>query len=489
MKKHGKAPSERSDEVTPKRALPTELLKSSSSRSLLSDSSVGSRSSPHRAPQTRGSGKENVLVPMAEPRSRAEIGKSKKPVEDINRVGVQTKSSKVKGQPIEMTKPVKSATAKSVVAETKGEELSQEDESEAGIKPSTKDLTKLYKDKSQSLKKRSAAGEAAGKMVGGKGLLTPEPVQVKNKSSGVKEAPKAKGPPKVTVVKSKPSDVETKAPKVNSKPVRVQSKPPEGKAKSAKRTSERDSESPRKEDLKGSEKPGLVKKLDQSDQRQIPALLPEGGKRTTKAKPEGKGPIVVAEAGRATGGEKSKLAASWDKPFELEPEPKTSPSGTLSAVSSFIQDMELESAANLVKTVASIQLFSRLEDSGSSLSSPQRRPTMERFTKQRPVSSASSKSQEESSTAQPGRRTAVTISVRPEPGSSDEEEPDSEQRERGSSGQKEGEESRDETEEEGETTEGEEDESQEGTDSRGRAQGSVRSGAQTRSDTGESGTR
>ncbi|XP_048091617.1 retinitis pigmentosa GTPase regulator b [Alosa alosa] len=518
-KQHGKAPrgedtcpESSRHELTPKRALPTERLQSPSSRSLLSESGDG-RGALRQAPQTRSGGKENVLVPTLESGSRAQVGKGKRSEQDSRRGGsrpyspVQMQPSKEKGQLIELAKPVKAAKAKSVIAETKGEELSHDSDSTAGIKPSTKDQPKLSKDKRQELKS-SAARDAGVKMVGGLnyGLLTPEPVHVKHKSSGTKEAHKAKETPEMAVMKSKPS-TELKTTKGKSKPVMVQSKPAEGKDMAAETTSERDSESPKKtkEDLKkpGSKKPGLVRKPDPSDEQQISTLRSEAKKTTTKTKPGHKGPIVVTEAGRATS--RGKLQPGWDTQSELEPEPKTSPTGTLSAVSSMMQDVDVETATRLVKTVAGGQLFSRPRDTGSAQSTPRTRPTGERFTKQRAVSTASSKSEESTSAAQPSKRTAATINVRPDPGSSGQEEPDSEQ----GDGDEEGSDQEEEEEEEGsqdatqrqggtteseedesqEGTESEEDESQEGTESEGRALRSGRSEAKTKSGEGESGTR
>ncbi|KAL2087778.1 hypothetical protein ACEWY4_016606 [Coilia grayii] len=490
VKRRGKVPMpphdrhprpERRDGVTPKRAVPPKLLRSSSSGSLLSEGSA-SRASRHKVPQPRSSGKENVLVPtIAQSGTGADIGKGKRPEEDISKAGSEpthkspaahtyTKRSKLKGQLIQMAKLVKSSSEKSMTAKTKGKDFSQDGNDELGIKLSTKEEIKLSKDKSQSVQKKSAAEEASGKMMGDKAKDLPKAKDIPKAKDTPKEKdiPKAKDTPTISVVKPKPSSVEVKAKDVKGEPLMVKS--PELKARPAERTPKRDSASPRKtkEEVKSSETPRLAGKTDQSDQQQISLSLSEGNKKGRKTKAESKGPIVVAEAGGGSGREKTESDADRNKRSETQPDPTLSPTGTLSAVSSFAQDLDMETATNLVvRAVAGSQQFlSRPPgDSVSAQHTPHKTPSRERFTKQRAVSSASSKSQEEQSsttTTKPAKRTAVSINVRPESESSN-----SEQREAEGSRQDDGDESADDTEKGGGKSKREEDESQEETESEG----------------------
>ncbi|XP_028835264.1 retinitis pigmentosa GTPase regulator b isoform X2 [Denticeps clupeoides] len=350
-----------------KRALPTELLKSASSKSLLSESSSGTAS------QMRGRGKENVLLTVEEPgqrRTGITSSKGKHAVGSPSMDHISKRESRPLSPP--HTKPTE---GKRHVMKAEGRDKPEHSKPKAHVSTTVSEVhsptqAKLSKGKDQV--ENQGKGETMS-------------LQHKVTSLTIKEA--------LTPVKTKGKlgKAQLSPAKLKSEPITVQSK------------SRDDKEAPTRKKTKGHH-PSLKKEQEYLVSRQkIFSPANDASLKTKKhGTPDIKEPIMVSEA-------------TTDREQGSDP----SFGSTLSGVASFVRDMGTESPVSLVKGIAASH-FDSYDDSYWPTSENKSRAV--RSASRSALSDAMCSDSSESETQEPAqRRTAVTINVMPEPGSSDQE--------------------------------------------------------------------
>ncbi|XP_037390193.1 calponin homology domain-containing protein DDB_G0272472-like [Pygocentrus nattereri] len=500
VKMHGKEvgqPAQHPARSTRHKALPTELLRSPSGKSLLGDSPL-SRSS-YQSSQSWGSDKENALIALKEsrptrlsaessrakketqPMSLADISRAKSlPRTPIHRAGPSklmeiggksksTKQPKGKTQPsqeelskpgtkhhsVEMNCPEIDFDTKAVKSRGKAKFTSQGDSGKAGSKTHQESDSKGSKkncEQKENVVKKNPKEDQAGKEI-------PREVAAK-----------------ITQAKHIPVEAKSKISKVKSKPVLVQSKSPDTAESESKSSSKKyDKRDVSTRDISTRNKHHIQVYDPTKKTKPDPSLLLSKGnwntQKTTKA--QSMDTESVANATKSTKSE-SKLQSD------------TMRQNLLTGVTSFIQDVRPESPVRLLREVTTSQAQSRATASSSSQSAAQTKSGRPRpnALAGRTLSDASSITHaSEAAEERPSKRTAATINVKPKPRPLGEETPKfqsgneaklSEEEKSSDRREREGEESGDESGQISQVEEGEEG-SREITESEGLIKGGVES--------------
>ncbi|NP_001299605.1 retinitis pigmentosa GTPase regulator b isoform X1 [Danio rerio] len=378
VKEHGKEKGKPRDEPTPyskraellsRKALPTELLRSSSGSSVVGDSrGLGT---PHKSPKRRGHDKENVLIALEGRKPGSKTGKGM----DKSRAG--SKSLKLKHTELmESSDKVK----KQSTEKTQQNQEVEVQRSKGTSKP-TQEGTGKAKAKDHQLEVKSQLQNVAGKEKGVKSkpiIIVEQHIDQDLTSKNSKEVL-----PKVQKVKG-----DTKIAETENKSFVPQSKKSgsEKDLKSSKTTKEISTTS---HPTSGKDTSAKTKKS-RAEQRQVEDKL----KKTKMV------PTVVSEAASVS-------------ESALESEENQMKDNPLTKVTSLLQGMGMGGSALLVGEAVASQLLSQ--------STPQEMPKP--LSRQRTLSDVSSLSesydvsgQEE---AREAERTAVTINVKADPDTSD----------------------------------------------------------------------
>ncbi|XP_036419054.1 retinitis pigmentosa GTPase regulator b [Colossoma macropomum] len=440
VKRHGKEvgqPAQHPARSTRHKALPTELLRSPSGKSLLGDSPL-SRSS-YQSSQSWGSDKENALIALKETRPtrlRAESSRAKKETQPMSLADI-SRAKSLPRTPIHTAGPSQlmeiGGKSKSTKQPKGKAQPSQEDLSKPATKPHSAEVNRSEIDFDTKAGKPRGKAKFASQGDSGKvGSKTHQESDSKRqqtnyeeKENVVRKKPKedqaGKEIPrevaaKITQAKHIPVEAKSKISKVKSKPVIVQSKSPD--------TAESDSKSGSKKYDKRDVRTGDVSTRNKHHiQAQDPTkktkpdpslLLSKGNRKTQKTtKAQSMDPVSVANATKSTKSES-----------ELQSE--TMRQNLLTGVTSFIQDVRPESPVRLLREVTTSQVVSRATASSSSQSAPQTKSgrTRTNTLAERTLSDASSITDtSEAAEEGPSKRTSATINVMPEPGPSSEETP------------------------------------------------------------------
>ncbi|XP_048029451.1 retinitis pigmentosa GTPase regulator b isoform X1 [Megalobrama amblycephala] len=390
VKEHGKEKGRHSDpapyskraELSARKALPTELLRSPSGSSVVGDS-LGS-GTPHKSPKRHGHDKENVLIAL-ENRKPAyhQAGESK------TRLGMDISRAESKHTEVIKSKDKvkKESTGKAQPnQEAESEKLAQK--SKGRTKPNQEGAGKA-KPKDRPLEVRSQPQQVVGKEkeVKMKPIIVVE--HHLEQTTHKDQDPTGKKISKEVLPKARGVKGETNAAKTENKNLVPQSKKSDSKkdSKSGKTIQEISTTSQQscQEDVS-------AKKTKKSRAEQSQLLVEDKLKNTKK------GPTIVSEAAS-----KSESASESEQMKE----------NPLIKVTSFLQDVAMGSPACLLGESAVSQFLSQ--------STPRKMPKP--LSKQRTLSDVSSLSESDEVSRQEetreARRTAVTIDIKTEAGSSD----------------------------------------------------------------------
>ncbi|XP_073682262.1 retinitis pigmentosa GTPase regulator b isoform X2 [Garra rufa] len=379
VKEHGKEKGKSRDdpalhskraELLARKALPTELLRSSSGSSVVGDRSGSG--TPHKSPKRHGQGKENVLLALEDRNTRTGM--------DISRAGSKSFQLKHKQLMKSRDRVTRNDTgSKTQMLEEKNSEVEAESEkvahkSKGSTKPNQEGKTKP-KDRLLEVSSQSQKIVGKEKEVKTKPIIVVE--QCLEQTTHKDQDPTGKKTSKEILHKAQKIKGELNAVKIENKSFEPQSK---------KSDSQKDSKSKKtaQEVFTTSQGEISTKKTKKLKAEQSQLLVDDTKNR----------PTIVSEASSASESEQSK-----EKP--------------LTKVTSFLRDVGMGSPARFLGETAVSQFLSQ--------STPQKRPKP--LSKQRTLSDISSLSesfevsgQEETREA---RRTAVTINVKAEPETSD----------------------------------------------------------------------
>ncbi|XP_067244112.1 retinitis pigmentosa GTPase regulator b isoform X1 [Chanodichthys erythropterus] len=396
VKEHGKEKGRHSDpapyskraELSARKALPTELLRSPSGSSVVGDS-LGS-GTPHKSPKRHGHDKENVLIALENRKpAHHQAGESKTRLGmDISRA--ESKSYRPKQTEVMKSKDKvkKESTGKAQpIQEAESEKLPQK--SKGSTKPNQEGAGKA-KPKDRPLEVRSQPQQVVGKEkeVKMKPIIVVE--HHLEQTTHKDQDPTGKKISKEVLPKARGVKGEMNAAKTENKNLVPQSKKSDSKkdSKSGKMIQEISTTS-QQSSSQFAVSAKKTKKL-RAEQSQ---LLVEDKLKNIK-----KGPTIVSEAAS-----KSESASESEQMKE----------NPLIKVTSFLQDVAMGSPACLLGESAVSQFLSQ--------STPRKMPKP--LSKQRTLSDVSSLSESDEVSRQEetreARRTAVTIDIKTEPGSSD----------------------------------------------------------------------
>ncbi|ROI16209.1 X-linked retinitis pigmentosa GTPase regulator [Anabarilius grahami] len=396
VKEHGKekgrhsgpAPYSKRAELSARKALPTELLRSSSGSSVVGDS-LGS-GTPHKSPKRHGHDKENVLIALEnrKPAYHQAGGSNTRLGMDISRAGsksylpkhteVMKSKDKVKKESRGKAQPNQEAESEKLAQKSKG-----------STKPNQEGAGKA-KPKDRPLEVRSQPQQVVGKEkeVKMKPIIVVE--HHLEQTTHKDQDPTGKKISKEVLPKAQGVKGETNAAKTENKNLVLQSKKSDSKkdsksGKTIQKISTTSQQSPGQEDVS-------AKKTKKSRAEQSQLLVEDKLKNTKK------GPTIVSEAAS-----KSESASESEQMKE----------NPLIKVTSFLQDVAMGSPAGLLGESAVSQFLSQ--------STPRKMPKP--LSKQRTLSDVSSLSESDEVSRQEetreARRTAVTIDIKTEPGTSD----------------------------------------------------------------------
>ncbi|XP_066509713.1 trichohyalin-like [Hoplias malabaricus] len=422
VKKHGKEagrPAQHPAHSTRLKALPTELLRISSSSSLLRDSPPSR--SLCQSSQSWGSEKENTLTPTKESRStrdKAKTSKVKKEPQPSSVAEISRNKSKtphihtgVQRQMIEIGNKTKSDTKKN----KRYAEPSHGDLSKPVTKPHLVELkhqevdsaSKEYSDKKGLKTQQKSESKRQQKNCGDKDTMTrrkpKEDEQSKEKSKKiVAESPQAK---------HNHVELEGKILKVNSKPTVIQIKSPDSTTGSDTTSgSKMHAKREEREKIFGtSSKPHIQAQV--STKKDLSLLHSKGNmktKKTTKTMSTGSESLPNATESAKSESELTQSENMLQKLFR--------------GSASFIQDVGPESPVHLVRAVTTSQFLSKatVENSSQSATQAHSGRVSSNPLSERTLSDASSVT-EFSEEVKPSKRTAVKINVISEPGPLDED--------------------------------------------------------------------
>ncbi|XP_051769112.1 retinitis pigmentosa GTPase regulator b isoform X1 [Ctenopharyngodon idella] len=402
VKEHGKEKGRHSDpasyskraELSARKALPTELLRSSSGSSVVGDS-LGS-GTPHKSPKRHGHDKENVLIALEnrKPAYHQDGGSNTRLGMDLSRAGSKSYLPKHKEVMKSKDKVKKESTGKAQPnQEAEREKLAQK--SKASTKPNQEGAGKA-KPKDRPLEVRSQPQQVVGKEkeVKMKPIIVVE--HHLEQTTHKDQDPTGKKISKEVLPKAQRVKGETNAAKTENKNLVPQSKKSDSKkdsksGKTIQEISTTSQQSSCQEDV--STKKTKKSRADQSQ------LLEEDKLKNTK-----KGPTIVSEAAS-----KSESASESEQIKE----------NPLIKVTSFLQDVAMGSSACLLGESAVSQFLSQ--------STPRKMPKP--LSKQRTLSDVSSLSESDEVSRQEetkeARRMAITINKEGGEESNEEEEEES----------------------------------------------------------------
>ncbi|XP_056107333.1 retinitis pigmentosa GTPase regulator b isoform X2 [Rhinichthys klamathensis goyatoka] len=384
----GHAPYSKRVELSARKALPTELLRSSSGSSVVEDS-LGS-GTPQKCPKRHGHDKENVLIALEnrKPAYHQAGGSKTRLGSDISRTGSKSYLPKHTELMKSMEKVTKDSTGKAKPnQEAESEKVAQK--SKGSTKPNQEGIGKA-KPKDRPLEVRSQPQTFVGKEkeVKMKPIIVVE--HHLEQTTHKDQDPTGKKISKDDLPKAQRVKGETNAAKTENKTFVPQSKKSDSKKdsksnKTIQEISTTSQQSSCQEDVS-------TKKTKKSRAEQSQLLVEDKLKNTKK------GPTIVSEAAS-----KSESASEAEQIKE----------NPLIKVTSFLQDVGMGSPACLLGASAVSQFLSQ--------STPQNMPKPP--SKQRTLSDVSSLSESEEVSRQEetreAKRTAVTINMRTESGTSD----------------------------------------------------------------------
>ncbi|XP_077059797.1 retinitis pigmentosa GTPase regulator b isoform X2 [Siphateles boraxobius] len=392
VKEHGKEKGKHSDdhdpyskraELSARKALPTELLRSSSGNSVVGDS-LGS-GTPHKCPKKQGHDKENVLIALEnrKPAYHQVGGSNTRLGSDISRSGSKSYLPKHTELMKSRDRVKKESTGKAQPnQEAESEKVAQK--SNGSTKPNQEGIGKA-KPKDCSLEVRSQPQKGKEKEVKMKPIIVVEhhleQTTHEDQDSTGKKISKD-DLPKAPRVKGKTNAAKTEYKNVVPQSKKSDSKKDSKSSKTTQETSTTSQQSSCQEDVSTNKS--------RAEQSQ---LLVEDKLKNTK-----KGPTIVSEAAS-----KSESASESDQIKE----------NPLIKVTSFLQDVGMGNPAFLLGASAVSQFLSQ--------STPQNMPKPP--SKQRTLSDVSSLSESDEVSRQEetreAKRTAVTINMKTESGTSD----------------------------------------------------------------------